>query len=43
MVQNKNQQKPPPVFAKDQIIGIFFKLDEFWKRFSCFSPKLCLF
>ena len=39
MVQNKNQQKPPPMFAKDQIIEIYFKLDEFWKRFSRFSPK----
>ena len=36
---NKNQQKPPPVFAKDQIMGVFFKLDEFWKKFSHFSPK----
>ena len=27
------------MFAKDQIIEIFFKLDEFWKRFSRFSPK----
>ena len=39
MVQNKNQQKPPPMFAKGQIIEIFFKLDEFWKNFSHFSPK----
>ena len=39
VVQNKNQQKPPPMFAKDQIIEIFFKLDEFWKKFSHFSPK----
>ena len=39
MVQNKNQQKPPPMFAKGQIIEIFFKLDEFWKKFSHFSPK----
>ena len=38
MVQNKNQQKPP-MFAKDQIIEVFFKLDEFWKIFSRFSPK----
>ena len=29
MVQNKNQQKPPLMFAKDQIIEIFFELDEF--------------
>ena len=29
MVQNENQQKPPPMFAKDQIMGIFFKSDEF--------------
>ena len=27
------------MFAKDQIIEIFFKLDEFWKKFSHFSPK----
>ena len=27
------------MFAKDQIIEIFFKLDEFWKKFSRFSPK----
>ena len=27
------------MFAKDQIMGIFFKLDEFWKKFSSFSPK----
>ena len=39
MVQNKNQQKPPPMFAKGQIVEIFFKLDEFWKKFSRFSPK----
>ena len=39
MVQNKNQQKPPPMFAKGQIIEIFFKLDEFWKKFTRFSPK----
>ena len=32
MVQNKNQQKPPPMFAKGQIVEIFFKLDEFWKK-----------
>ena len=31
--------KAPPMFAKDQIIGIFFKLDEFRKKFSRFSPK----
>ena len=39
MVQNKNQPKPPPMFAKDQIIEIFFKLDEFWKKCSRFSPR----
>ena len=39
MVQNKNQQKPPPMFAKGQIIEIFFKLDELWKKFSRFAPK----
>ena len=39
MAQNKNQQKPPPMFAKDIIIEIFFKLDEFWKKFTRFSPK----
>ncbi len=33
------KQKPPPMFAKGQIIEIFFKLDEFWKKFSRFSPK----
>ena len=27
------------MFAKDQIIEIFFKLDEFRKKFSHFSPK----
>ena len=27
------------MFAKDQIIEISFKLDEFWKKFSRFSPK----
>ena len=27
------------MFAKGQIIEIFFKLDEFWKKFSRFSPK----
>ncbi len=27
------------MFAKGQIIEIFFKLDEFWKKFSHFSPK----
>ena len=27
------------MFAKDQIIEIFFKLDEFWKKFLRFSPK----
>ena len=27
------------MFAKDHIIEIFFKLDEFWKKFSRFSPK----
>ena len=27
------------MFAKDQIVEIFFKLDEFWKKFSHFSPK----
>ena len=32
MVQNKNQQKPPHMFAKGQIVEIFFKLDEFWKK-----------
>ena len=32
MVQNKNQQKPPPMFAKGQIVEIFFKLDEFWEE-----------
>ena len=31
--------KAPPMFAKGQIIEIFFKLDEFWKKFSRFSPK----
>ena len=39
MVRNKNRQKPPPMFAKDQIIEIFFELDEFWKKFTHFSPK----
>ena len=29
MVQNINQQKPPLMSAKDQIIEIFFELDEF--------------
>ena len=27
------------MFAKDQIIEIFFKLNEFWKIFPRFSPK----
>ena len=27
------------MFAKGQIIEIFFKLDEFWKKFTRFSPK----
>ena len=27
------------MFAKDQIIEIFFKLDEFWKKFTRFPPK----
>ena len=27
------------MFAKDQIIEIFFKLDEFWKKFSRFLPR----
>ena len=31
--------KATPMFAKDHIMGIFFKLDEFWKKFSRFSPK----
>ena len=33
------KQKPPPMFAKGQIIEIFFKLDEFWKKFTRFPPK----
>ena len=33
--------KAPPMFAKDQTIEIFFKLDEFWKKVSRFSP-ICI-
>ena len=27
------------MLAKDQSMGIFFKSDEFWKKFTRFSPK----
>ena len=37
--KTKINKSHPPMFAKDQIMEIFFKLDEFWKKCSRFSPK----